>query len=56
MYLPPRGVDWIALNSTKTIIDMAERTINGVRHETILGVEITLNEIRWKYKRVLVQR
>ena len=30
---PPRGELWVALISYKTIIVMAERTTNGVRHK-----------------------
>lgn len=41
--------------STKTIIVMAECAINGVRHRP-KELEVTPNEIRWKYIRGLVSR
>ena len=41
--------------STKTIIVMAECTINGVRHGP-KELEVAPSEIRWKYIRGLVSR
>ena len=41
--------------STKTIIVMAECTINGVRHR-LKELEVAPSEIRWKYIRGLVSR
>lgn len=52
---PPRGELWIALISYKTIIVMAEYSINAVRHRS-KELEVTPNEIRLKYIRDLVSR
>ena len=55
LYLPPRGASWVALNSIKTIIVMAECTTNGVRHKP-KELELAPVEIRLKYIRGLVSR
>ena len=52
---PPRGELWVALISYKTIIVMAERTTNGVRHKP-KEPELAPVEIRLKYIRGLVSR
>ena len=52
---PPRGVFWVAQIEYQTVIIMAECSINAVRHNP-KELEVTLNEIRWKYIRRLVSR
>ena len=52
---PPRGVFRVAQIEYQTVIIMAERSINAVRHNP-KELEVTLNEIRWKYIRGLVSR
>ena len=52
---PPRGVFWVAQIEYQTVIIMAERSINAVRQNP-KELEVTLNEIRWKYIRGLVSR